>query len=159
MSLKDRKIEAIKKELVKYKFKIEDSVQFAEVDSFNVVHNVRYFYWIERSRTEYFKNLGIPFHPRIFTEDYPFMVVKAAAEYFNAARFGDEYRVWARLSKIGNKSIFFENIIILKTGEVLTKAEAVLAFLDPKTGKSARVPDSLRKLAREFEGEDLIMKE
>ena len=73
-----------------YKHKMNGKVRFAEVDSFGVVHNIRYFFWIEAARTEYFSNLGIELTPTTFIREMPFMVVHAVIDYLNAARFNDE---------------------------------------------------------------------
>ena len=49
----------LKNNLNKFKFHTVGKVQFHEVDSFKVVHNLSYLYWTEISRVEYCNNLNI----------------------------------------------------------------------------------------------------
>jgi len=142
-------------ELAKYKFKISDKVRFAEVDSYGIVHNIQYMYWIEWSRTEYFRNLFVNMNPGVFIVEYPVMVVHAEIDYFGSAQFGDSYDVFSRISQVKNSSLKFENIIISDKKIILVKASSVLVHLNNKTNQPERIPDALRDKLKVFEGDDV----
>jgi acyl-CoA thioester hydrolase len=142
-------------ELSKFKFYISDKVKFAEVDSFGVVHNVQYLYWIEWSRTEYFRNLFSEMNPKEFISEYPVMVVHAEIDYFGSALFGDSYKVFSRISLVKNSSLKFENLVISDTGVLLVKASSILVHLNNKTYQPERISDELRAKLKKFEGEDV----
>jgi len=142
-------------ELSKFKFYISDRVKFAEVDSYGVVHNVQYLYWIEWSRTEYFRNLFSEMNPRKFISEYPVMIVHAEIDYFDSAKFGDSYKVLSRISLVKNSSLKFENLVINDKGILLVKASSILVHLNNKTNQPERIPDTLREKLKKFEGIDV----
>lgn len=149
------KLNMLKKELELYKFFTNGRVQFSEVDSYNVVHNVQFFYWIEWSRTEYFRNLGLDMRPERLIKTFPFMIVHTEMDYFNPARYGDVYKVLTRITKVKNSSVYFNNIIQLADGTILVKNSSILVYLNLKENKAIRVPDELRKLLIDFEKSDI----
>ncbi|MFC2130389.1 acyl-CoA thioesterase [Bacteroidota bacterium] len=155
MNEKDKSIPDIRKEAANYKFRIKSRVKFSEVDSFNVVHNLQYFYWLEWARLEYIRALGIEFEPNIFISKYMFTSVHAEIDYFNAARFDDEYEVLAQIVQVKNSSATFRNIIMLTDGTILVKASAVLVHLNSKTQEAERIPDDLRKKLADYEGSNV----
>ena len=53
----------------------------------------------------------------------------------------------------------FENIIRKTGGTILAKGSAIVVHYNPTTLKSERVPERLRKLIRNFEGEVVEIEE
>ncbi len=143
-----------KVELKKFKHRIKGRVQFADVDSYRVVHNLRYLYWIEQARTDYFRDLGLPLSKR---PDFTIMTVHADIDYFAPAIIDDEYEVISRISKLGESSLEFENIVI-RNEVILVRASCVLVQVSPKDGKSLPIPDDIRSKIIDFEAGDLIIK-
>eukprot|EP01156_Anaeramoeba_ignava_P012294 Anaeramoba_ignava/a488944_10.p1 GENE.a488944_10~~a488944_10.p1 ORF type:complete len:157 (-),score=4.18 a488944_10:28-498(-) len=150
---KEELIKALMDELKLYHFKIEGKVHFDDVDSFGVVHNVKYFYWMEWARTDYFGNIGIKLNPDTFIREYPIMIVHSEADYLNPGRFNDEYEVYSRISFIKDSSVGFENIVKIKGGPILVKAKAVGVHLDKNTHQPATVPDDLKEMILKFENQ------
>lgn len=146
--------EKIKEELKKYSFKTNGIVRFSEVDSFNVVHNIKYLYWLENARIDYFRHIGIEMHNHTIIKDFPVMVVRNEIDYFNPARFSDEYNILSRISRVGNSSFTFQNLIFLKSGLLLAKASSVLVYLN-ESNLPERIPDNYRKLISDFEGDNV----
>jgi acyl-CoA thioester hydrolase len=138
-------------------FKAETSgkVEFYEVDSFGVVHNVRYFYWFERARTEYIQTIGIDLNTDTYISHLPLIVAHAEADYISPLRFNDEYRVLTRICKINRTSIEFENIALGADNRIIATGYAVLVYLDMKTNKPDPIPDSLKKIIKDYESFDL----
>lgn len=145
----------MKANLKKFKHVYMGDVKFSEVDSFNVVHNIQYLYWIEWARTEYLFKIGMPKNDDFFSKQFPLMTVHTKIDYFNSAKFTDEYKVHTRVVFIKNSSMGFENYITFKNDVPIARCEGVLVYVDAKTKRVERLPDILRELVAQFEGEDL----
>ena len=143
--------------LNKFRHKYRGRVQFSEVDSFGVAHNIQYFYWLEWARSDYLDSIGINMNPLTFLKEQPLMTVHAEIDYIHPVRFFDEYNVLTRIAWIKNSSLSFENVIFNKAGEILLKANAVLVNVNPKTGESQRISDELREKIIAFEGENIAV--
>ena len=138
----------------KFKFAIGSRVKFDEVDSFGVVHNIKYLYWLEWARLEYFRHIGIKIHKHTVIRDFPVMVVRNEIDYLNMSEYDDEYTVYTRVAKVRNSSLVFENIIALQDGTVLVKAVSVLVHLN-KEKRPNRLPDSVREMIKVQEGDNV----
>jgi acyl-CoA thioester hydrolase len=141
--------EITKEYLSQFGHKIDGTVEFADCDAFGVVHNVKYLYWLERARTEYFRYAGLQLGPETFISENRYMVVHADIDYFSALRFTEKYSILTRVSFIKNSSIGFENIVINDYRPVV-KAGAVLVHLDENMNPS-RIPDNFRDKVIEIE--------
>ena len=151
----DERLKAIHDRIKLFKAETAGKVEFHEVDSFGVVHNVRYFYWFERARTEYIQTIGLELNPELQRYHLPLMVAHSEADYINPLRFNAEYRVLTRISKINRTSIEYENIALSTDDTVIAVGSAVLVYLDMKTNKPDPIPDSLKKMIKDYESYDL----
>jgi acyl-CoA thioester hydrolase len=140
----------------KFKHKLPGKVKFADVDAFGVVHNIRYFYWLEWARNEYLNHIGIKINSNTFIKEFLVMVVHNEIDFFAPARFYDEFESLTRVQYIKKSSLGFENIIRLQTGEILAKSKAVLVYLNNEM-KPERIPDYLREMIIKFEGDDVLI--
>ena len=157
MKTKDINIE---EELKKFRFSTTDKVKFAEVDSFGVVHNIQYLYWLEAARVDYFERIGIKMTPTTIIKDFPVMVVNHNISYHSPLLFADEYSVYCRISTIKNSSIIFENIIINEHNQLCVAiASSVLVHINRKEGKSSDIPEEVREMIKNFEGENVVESE
>ncbi|MCX6154754.1 MAG: thioesterase family protein [Candidatus Kapabacteria bacterium] len=145
-------------ELKKYKHKFEGIVRFSDVDAFGVVHNAKYFIWMEAARTEYYKTLGMVKNPAAFLREYPVMVVHNEIDYFIPAFFNDEYSIYTRISYIKSSSFCFENIVV-RNNEILAKAASVFVFLNAREKRPEKIPDNFRSIFIEFESENMVIYE
>lgn len=140
-----------------YKHSLRSRVRTYDVDRQSIVHNAVYLYWLEASRVEYFREIGLPIDSRTFVSKHRFVVAHTELDYFNAAQFDDEYEVLTRVSSIKNSSFEFEQVIQLLNGKLIVKAKSVMVHLNPATHKPERINDSYREMIREFEGGDVEM--
>ena len=138
----------------KFKHLYNGEVKFSEVDSFGVVHNIQYLYWIEWARTQYLFDIGMPKSQEFFSKKFPLMTVHTKIDYFNSAKFTSEYLVHTRAAFIKNSSIGFENIIKLRNNTLIARCEGVLVYVNSTNGKVERIPDILRDLVKQYEGEN-----
>ncbi|MGE5480615.1 MAG: acyl-CoA thioesterase [Chloroflexota bacterium] len=141
-----------------FKHKCQSKVQFHQVDSAKVMHNIQYLFSLEWARTLYFEAIGLKIDSGTYTESNMFMVVHSRIDYFNPAKFFEDYVVYTRLEFMKNSSIGFENIVAKPNGTILAHASAVMVHIDPATKKAAPLPDEFRWKIMEYEGEGLLVK-
>jgi acyl-CoA thioester hydrolase len=141
-----------------FKHKYKSTVKFHEVDSFGVVHNIQYFYWLENARLEYFRYIDNSGIFKNFGKEYIHIIVNANIDYMKSARMFDDYEILTRISWIKDSSFGFENLVLNSEGVLLAKATAVIVYFDLDTNSSIRIPDNIREMILKFEGTDLILK-
>ena len=123
----------------------EQRVYYADTDHGGVVYYSNYLKWFEIGRTEILRQLGFNYadfekHGLIAP------VVEVHCSYKFPARYNDMIIIKTMVSNIGNSSIKFNyEIINKKNSKLLAEGHTVNVFVDKKTMKSARIPDSLRK--------------
>lgn len=125
-------------------------VKFSEVDSFNVVHNLAYLYWLEWARTQYLFDIGMPRDNSIFSIRMPIMTVHSEVDYYSSMRFTDRYTVLTKVSKVGDSSITFINQIY-SVDKLILEAKSVLVYVDTKSGKPETIPDFVREMINKYE--------
>jgi acyl-CoA thioester hydrolase len=156
MNQENRNNELTNDSLTKFKFKAAGRVKFHEVDSFGIVHNLQYFYWMEWARIEYLRKVLGREDEKLSPFDFPVISAHAEIDYFNTASFDDIYEVLTRISFIKNSSFRFENLIRLENGLLLVKASIVLVNVNIKTRQPEKISDSIRELVKNYEGEDVL---
>jgi acyl-CoA thioester hydrolase len=108
-----------------------------------VAHHSHYFVWFELGRTEWMRELGIPYAD-LETQDGAFLpVVEAGAAYHVSARYDDRLLVTTRLcwSKRVRMRLEYE-ITREDDGAVLATGFTVHACVD-REGRPRRLPDRL----------------
>ena len=137
-----------KKEEFKHEYSGE--VKFSEVDSFKVVHNLTYLYWLEWARTQYLFDIGLPRDDSMFSVQMPILTVHSEVDYYNSLKFTDKYIVLTKISKIGESSITFINQVYSEDILVL-EASSVLVYVDMSDGKTKTIPDDIREMIKKYE--------
>ncbi len=151
-------IEDISKLIPKFNFQSKGQVCFHEVDVFQVVHNLNYLFWTEKSRVDYCNHLGIGIVPASNKKmDFSVFLVHSDVTYFAPARFLDKYIVYTRTKKMGYSSMEFEHIVTLENGQILLKNNAVEVYVD-KAQNPTEVPADIRNKIINFEKENIILK-
>jgi YbgC/YbaW family acyl-CoA thioester hydrolase len=147
--------EDVQKEIAKFKFVTSDQVKFHEVDSFGVVHNIQYFYFLEWARTKYLEWVGFPLNHHTFTAEHPIMTVHHEMDYFNPMYFTNEYEVLTRTRIIKNSSLIIDNIIRDLSGKIMIKASVTLVYMSNVDYRPTRIPDEHRDMIIQMEGDDI----
>lgn len=142
--------------LKKFKHNIPVRVYFADVDSFFVVHNIKYLYWIEFAREEYLINLMKDYKEKSDIYNFPLIVVHNSIDFYNPARYRDLLMIHTRISKIGESSVHFENLVT-RDETLIAIAKAIMVKINPKEGKSEPLPEEFRKIINRFEGDEIIV--
>ncbi len=140
----------------KFKYSVPVRVYFADVDSFFVVHNIRYLYWIEFAREEYLINLMKDYKGKSDIYNFPLIVVHNSIDYYNPARYRDTLMIHSRISKIGDSSLHFENLVT-RDNTIIAFSKAIMVKINPNSGKSESLPEEFKKIVNRFEGDEIIV--
>jgi YbgC/YbaW family acyl-CoA thioester hydrolase len=131
-------------------------VRWAEVDMQQVVFNGHYLTYIDTAIAEYWREIGLPY-PHGYVQKYgnDMFLRKASVDYLGSARYDNVLSVGTRVAKLGRTSMTFHFGIFRDDPEPadapLVTAELVYVNADPKTMKSAPLPDELRDRVLAYE--------
>jgi acyl-CoA thioester hydrolase len=135
-----------------YHFYHPIEVRYGDLDPQGHVNNAKHLTYFEQARIQYMIELGL------FTKDQSFMeigVILADVHitYFEPIYFGQNIKVGVHASKIGNRSMTWQqNIVAADTGKELAKGEVVMVTYDYKEEKTIPIPQEWREKIIEFEG-------
>lgn len=141
----------------KYKNLFQLRVRNFQVDSQGIVHNAIYLEYCEIGRVEYVRNLGIQLLPTgIFDDGVKINVKRNEINYESPAMVDDMLDIYTRISYLKNSSFCFEHLIFhTDTGRLLVTQKSVQVNLNAQTNKAERLPDHLRKIIMDYEGDSL----
>jgi acyl-CoA thioester hydrolase len=128
-------------------------VRWAEVDMQKIVFNGHYLTYIDTAVAEYWRAIGLPY-PEGYVERYAndLYLRKATVEYLGSARYDDLLDVCCRIARLGRTSMNWAFEIYRESEAApLITAELVYVNADPKTMKSAPLPDELRARILKYE--------
>ncbi|MFZ5738873.1 acyl-CoA thioester hydrolase [Rhodopseudomonas thermotolerans] len=129
-------------------------VRYSEVDGQGVVFNAHYLTYYDTSITEFFRRLGYDYVAAVNTTGVDFHTVKSLVEYKAPIRFDQEIEVGVRVGRIGNSSLSFDLAIFGKGDDRLYAiGEIVWVYTDQTTHATVRVPEELRAMIAEAEGQ------
>jgi acyl-CoA thioester hydrolase len=116
-------------------------VRFDEVDQMNVVHHPRYLVFFEVARTQWLRDLGVPY-PDVVLSGTHLAVIEVGVKYMKSARYDEEIVVRTRCTEVGGArvSLGYE---VRRGDDVLATGFTRLASIDP-SGKAKRMPEPLR---------------
>ncbi|MGE5463526.1 MAG: acyl-CoA thioesterase [Syntrophothermus sp.] len=126
-------------------------VRYGDLDPQGHVNNAKHLTYFEQARIAYWIKLGL------FTKDQSFMeigVILADAHitYLEPITYGQNIKVGAHISKLGNKSMTWEqNIVDADTGRELAKGEVIMVAYDYRTEKTIPLPGTWREKISTFE--------
>ncbi len=118
-------------------------VRFDEVDQMNVVHHPRYLVYFEVARTQYLRDLGVPYADVVATGTH-LAVVEVGVRYVKSARYDDELTVATRCTESHGARIALA-YEVRRGADVLATGFTRLASIDV-AGKVKRMPVELRTI-------------
>jgi len=134
-----------------FRFYYPISVRYGDLDPQWHVNNARFVTYIEQARIAYVMELGLFSGESFF--DLGLIVADVHMAYLRPIKITQNIRVGVRVSRLGNKSMFFEYAIEdADTGEVAATAETVMVSYDYHADRSRILPDEWRQRISEFEG-------
>ena len=106
-------------------------VRFSDTDAMGHISSMSYAAWAEVGRADFFAATGDPETPW-------FVLVRLALDFHSEGRFGEDFTLVTRPTRLGRKSLTLEQIVSVGDRKVCT-IEVVLAAFDPETRKSRAV--------------------
>jgi acyl-CoA thioester hydrolase len=135
-----------------YHFHHPIEVRYGDLDPQGHVNNAKYLTYFEQARIAYWIQLGI------FSKDQSFMeigVILADVHitYLEPIYYGQNIKVGVHVSKLGNKSMTWEqNIVDADRAQELAKGEVIVVAYDYRAEKTMSIPQEWRERIMEFEG-------
>lgn len=104
-------------------------VRYAETDAMGIVHHSRYLVWLEVSRIEWLRSLGLDYKT-METEGYFIPVVEMHIQYKSPAFFDDNLTIRLEANPNDFRARFPLHYKIMREGTTLASAQSVHAFLN-----------------------------
>lgn len=112
---------------------------YADTDQMGFVHHSSYVKFYEHARWEAFRNLGLPY--KIIEKRGILMpVISMNLQFIKPAFYDDKLEISVAIEKEANTRIKFYYTVTRQPGEVISKAETVLALLKKENYKPCRIP-------------------
>jgi len=120
-------------------------VYYEDTDAQGVVYYANYFRYLERTRTEWLRSLGVDMVALMEHERRIFVVAEVQSKFLAPARLSDQLIVTARLTQLTRVSFDIEQNVYRDTvnGEQLVAAQVKAAYLDADTMRPKRIPANL----------------
>jgi len=109
-----------------------------------VVYHGNYAQYFELGRTEWLRSLGITYKDMEIS-GIMLPVISLKCNFIKSALYDDVLTVETKLKKKPLVKIEFDYVIRNKNKEILCTGNTVLAFMDMKTNKPIKCPDTLLK--------------
>jgi acyl-CoA thioester hydrolase len=122
-----------------HEFVTEIHVRYGDIDTQHVVNNSVYTQFLPESRVGFLEELV----DRRIEEVQNIAVGRQEIDYRQALTRDDEVRVTARCTAVGRSSFTLEHEV-LSGDDVAAQGKTVLVTIDPATGDSRPIPESLR---------------
>jgi acyl-CoA thioester hydrolase len=117
-------------------------VYYEDTDAAGVVYYANYLKFLERARTEWIASLGFPISVLESEHNAIFVVNRLEIDYRRPARLGDALNV--TLSIVDCRKVrLVAAQDVTRNGQTLASARVVLACIDPRTWRPARIPESM----------------
>lgn len=121
---------------------LDIKVRVGETDMLGHINNTSYFIYMEETRIDFLKNLGI----NIETHNFAFMLASAKCDFISQGYFGQILDITTDVGRIGNKSITLISTMKEKeSGELIARGEAVLVYFDTGEQQTVPIPDSFKE--------------
>ena len=130
--------------------------RYGDLDPQGHVNNAKHLTYFEQARIAYWIKLGL------FTKDQSFMeigVILADVHltYLEPIYYGQNIKVGVHISKLGNKSMTWEqNIMDADTGKELAKGEVIMVAYDYRAEKTIPIPQEWREKITKFENLSVV---
>jgi len=122
----------------------EYRVIYADLDPMGVVYYANYLSWFERGRTEFFRDLELPY-AEIAQQGIMTPVSEVYCKYHSPARYDDLLVIKTSVSSFKRVTIVFDYEIMRKSdSKILVSGYTKHGFVDLE-GKIVRIPEFIHK--------------
>lgn len=131
-----------------FRHKIDIQVRWGDLDALSHVNNAVYLTYMENARVRYTADL----HLWDGAGEKIGMILARAVLDFKSPLLLEDVLAYTRISRLGNKSLDFEQVIVRKSdGEVVCSGLIVGVVYDYTLLQSAPIPDTWRAIITEYE--------
>lgn len=117
-------------------------VIYGDTDQMGVVYYANYLRWFERGRSEFLRQIGLPYS-RIEQQGYHFPVVEVSCRYIQSARYDDVVRIETELVDLGRASLSFAYRIYRESDQCLLATGSTKHACLDKNAQVSRMPKVL----------------
>jgi len=125
-------------------FSIPIRVYIEDTDAGGIVFYVNYLKYMERSRTELLRQLGLP-KPAVLEEGMILVVASANIRYRRPAKLDDCLDVSAKITKLAKSYMVFEQKVFCD-GVCLAEADIKVACVKRESMKACAFPDRIAQM-------------
>lgn len=117
-------------------------VYYEDTDASGVVYHARYVAFFERARTEMLRQHN--FHQQqLLSEQVAFVVRRMTVDYLAPARLDEQLEVQSEITCLRGASLTFAQRIVNSDGALLSRADVLIACIDPHQMKPRALPKSI----------------
>lgn len=125
-------------------------VRYGDLDPQGHLNNAKYLTYLEQARINYLKHLGLWGGGSFL--DIGIILAKVEITFHAPAIFDQQVRVGMRTTRLGNKSMEMEYILEdTRTGQALATSSSVQVAYDYRKGQTISIPNSWRRVIKDFE--------
>ena len=137
--------------LSQFKVIIDQSVDWADMDSFKHVNNVVYFRYFENARVEYFRRIG--WWDYMDETGIGPIVASTQARFRRPVKYPETLAAGAKVISFAADRFTIRHVLVSRTtGEMVTEGEAVVVSMDYRNNVKVPVPAEIRRRIEELEG-------
>ncbi len=132
-------------------FLLPVKVYLEDTDAGGIVYHVNYLKYLERSRTEFFGQLGYDKPALLEAEpgegraaERILVVHSLAIDYLRTAQLGDDLQAGTRIEQLKRTYVVFEQWVA-RAEEVVCRAQVKVACINKHSHKPQALPDALRE--------------
>ncbi len=127
-------------------YRLPVRVYIEDTDAGGIVYYVNYLKFMERARTEWFRDRGHE-KPALFGDDLMFVVHSVSIDYRRPARLDDCLVATARVTRAARTYFVMEQTVV-RDDELLCSAEVKVACVTRGQMKPAAIPAAVLEAAR-----------
>lgn len=129
----------------------EVRVRYAETDQMGVAYHTNYLVWCEIGRTEYMRELGLPYADLESIGVY-LAVAEAQIRYRGPARYDDHVRITTRLDRVQSRAVTFVYELSRKgeNGDVPIASATTKLVARDRRGAARQLPDAFLETIRQL---------
>jgi acyl-CoA thioester hydrolase len=117
-------------------------VYYEDTDAAGIVYHANYLKYMERSRTEWLRDIGFEQDDLARRHGIAFVVRDAELSFLRPARFNDQLNATCRATRVGHASVEFEQSVALST-TVLCSGRIRVGCVDFCAMVPKRMPDEI----------------
>ena len=117
-------------------------VIYGDTDQMGVVYYANYLRWFERGRSEFLRQIGLPYST-IERGGIHFPVVEVTCRYAQSARYDELIQIETALAEVGRASLSFEYRIQLEAANTILATGTTKHASINASGQIVRIPKNL----------------